>query len=103
MNTLAAKFPPAERRLLLSTPRIGPLVVVRLESMGIACLDELRRLGVDSVVQVICEGAGNSAWAHRRSALLQALHVADCTPGAMPGTCPRPAAPRRRVAASPGV
>ena len=77
MRTLAKTFPPAERKLLLSTPRIGPSVVARLESMGIDSLGELRRLGVDRVVQSVCDGAGNSAWANRRNALLQALHRAD--------------------------
>lgn len=77
MRTLAVKFPPEERQLLLNTPRIGPSVVARLESMGIDSLGKLRRLGVDSVVQSICDSAGNSAWANRRRALLQACHLAD--------------------------
>lgn len=77
MITLSVKFPPDERKLLLNTPRIGPAVVARLESMGIDSLGELRRLGVDSIVRSICDGAGNSAWANRRSALLQACHLAD--------------------------
>jgi hypothetical protein len=50
---------------------------VRLESSGIDFLGERRRLGVDIVVQSVHVGAGNSAWANRRSALMQALHLAD--------------------------
>lgn len=73
----AVKFPPVERKLLLNTPRIGPSVVARLEAMGIGSLSELRRRGVDNVVQAICAAAGNGAWANRRSALLQAAHLAD--------------------------
>ncbi len=67
------QFVPDERRVLLSTPGIGPTVVRRLEAQGIASLQDLRHQGVDRVVDQVCAQLGTRAWANRRSALIAAL------------------------------
>lgn len=69
----AAAFPPAERLLLLSLPRIGERVVERIEAQGVASLHDLRRQGVDRVVERICRQQGSPAWGNRRRALAHAL------------------------------
>jgi hypothetical protein len=68
-----ACFTAAERRLLLATPGIGHGVIERIECAGVHSLQQLRDLGVDSVVDHICEGEGNLAWRNRKRALLRAL------------------------------
>jgi hypothetical protein len=67
------RFPADERRLLLSLPRIGPTVVARIEAQGIASLRDLRRRGVEHLVDEVCRQMGTRAWANRRSALTGAL------------------------------
>lgn len=69
----AARFTPDERRLLLSTPGIGPGVIQRLESAGIHSLAQIRVLGVQGTVRHVCEHLGTMAWANRRGALNRAL------------------------------
>ena len=72
----APRFAPDERRLLLSTPGIGPGVIQRLESAGIHSLAQIRALGVQGTVRHVCEQLGTMAWANRRGALDRALaHV----------------------------
>lgn len=72
----AARFAPAERRLLLSTPGIGPGVIQRLESAGIHSLAQISALGVQGTVRHVCEHLGTMAWANRRGALDRVLaHV----------------------------
>lgn len=66
-------FPADERRLLLSLPRIGPMVVARIEAQGIASLRDLQHRGVEHVVDEVCRRMGTRAWANRRSALAGAL------------------------------
>lgn len=68
-----ARFAPDERRLLLSTPGIGPGVIQRLESTGIHSLAQIRALGVQDTVRQVCQRLGNLAWANRRAALNKAL------------------------------
>lgn len=64
-----------ERALLLAAPRIGPRVLQRLEEAGIDSLRELRRIGVDAAVQVVCQQVGSRAWTNRKQALHQVLEA----------------------------
>lgn len=67
------KFNEHERRHLLSSPGLGPVVVERLEQSGIASIATLQALGVDAVVESMCQPGQNMAWFNRRRALLRAV------------------------------
>ena len=69
-------FSPPERRLLLNTPRIGPVVVRRLEDAGFDSITVLRQAGVAQVVGMISLQVGSVAWANRRRALEAAVATA---------------------------
>jgi hypothetical protein len=62
-----------ERRRLLATPRLGPVVIDRLELLGIDSFDKLRQVGVDAAVERVCQSLGSRAWANRRKPLALAL------------------------------
>lgn len=68
-----AEFCDAERRHLLASPGLGPVVVQRLETVGVTSLDSLRQRGVDRVIDLLCKSGGNAAWRNRRRALAKAL------------------------------
>jgi hypothetical protein len=70
-------FAAVERQLLLSTPGISYGVVSRIELAGVCSIRELNKLGVDAVVDQICEGVGNLAWRNRKRALSRALARLD--------------------------
>ena len=72
----AVSFERHEHRLLLATPRIGPMVIERLEAVGIDSLARLREQGVERAVALVCASLGSVAWANRRRALAQALATA---------------------------
>lgn len=63
----------ADQRRLLTTPKLGPLVLERLDAIGIRSLDGLRSFGVDEAIERICAQVGNCAWRNRRAALLGLL------------------------------
>lgn len=67
------RFNEAERRHLLASPRLGPTVVQRLEQFGIASIETLRTVGVDKVVEALCQQGHDRAWMNRRRALLRAI------------------------------
>ena len=62
-------WPDADRRLLLSTPRLGPQAIERLERAGIRSLGELRAVGASVAVERVCGQLGSTAWRNRRQAL----------------------------------
>ena len=66
-------FPAAERAALLKVPRLGPVVLQRLEQAGLDSLAKLRAVGVDTAVRMVCDRVGNVAWANRRHALQSAV------------------------------
>ena len=68
----ATRFSPDERRLLLTTPGIGRLVVDRLEAAGFGSLRCLCEAGAERVV----EQAGSGTWLNRRRALVRAIQRA---------------------------
>jgi hypothetical protein len=70
---MSAFFPPAERRLLLATPGISHGVIERIECAGVHSLRQLRDVGVEALVERICNGHGNLAWRNRKRPLLRAL------------------------------
>ncbi len=70
----------AERQVLLATRGIGHGVIDRIEAPGVQSLRQLRDLGVDTVVDRICDGVGNLAWRNRRRALLRALAAVAARP-----------------------
>ena len=72
-------FTTDERRLLLSTPGIGPGVIGRLESAGISSLAQLDEIGADLALKRVCQIVGSTGWANRRGALLRALQAARFT------------------------
>lgn len=69
------RFNERERRHLLASPRLGPVVVGRLEHSGIASIDAMRTLGVDAVVEALCQARHNKASLNRRRALLRAIDL----------------------------
>jgi hypothetical protein len=71
-----------ERRLLLATPRIGPIVIERLEAVGIDSIARLRQQGVEQAVILVCTSLGTVAWANRRRALRDALQAVSSDDGA---------------------
>lgn len=75
-----AGFSTAERRLLLATRGIGHGVIDRIECAGVNSLQQLRELGVEMVVDRICDGVGNLAWRNRQRALLRALATVAGSP-----------------------
>jgi len=66
-------FSEDERQILLATRGIGGGVIERIECAGVHSLQQLRQLGVDAIVDRICQGTGNFAWRNRKRALLRAL------------------------------
>jgi hypothetical protein len=62
-----------ERSLLLSSRGIGPLVVQRLEQVGIDSLAKLREAGAGAASDAVCGMLGSVAWGNRRRALVDAL------------------------------
>ncbi|MDE2145064.1 MAG: hypothetical protein KGJ24_00090 [Burkholderiales bacterium] len=68
-------FTPDERTKLLAQPRIGPLVLQRLEQAGLDSVSKLQALGVDAAVLMICDQLGSIAWANRRRPLRRAIAV----------------------------
>lgn len=59
--------------MLLATRGIGHGVIDRIECAGVHSLHQLRALGVDAMVDRICDGVGNFAWRNRKRALSRAL------------------------------
>ncbi|MBC7940312.1 MAG: helix-hairpin-helix domain-containing protein [Chitinophagaceae bacterium] len=66
-------FAKAERAKLLASPRIGPVVVLRLEQVGLDSLAKLRHVGVEDAIRLVCAHVGDTAWANRRRALQRVL------------------------------
>lgn len=73
-------FSLTERQILLGTRGIGQGVIDRIETVGVHSLRQLRDLGVDTVVDRICDGVGNLAWRNRRRALQRALATVAAWP-----------------------
>ncbi len=69
------RFNACERRHLLHSPRLGPVVVARLEQFGIVSIDTMRSMGVDAVIGALSEPGHNNALLNRRRALLQAIKL----------------------------
>lgn len=67
------RFAEPERRHLLTSRGLGPLVVQRLEEAGMVSIAALRHAGVDAVVLAMCQPGTNLAWRNRRRALRCAL------------------------------
>ena len=70
---LQPRFSDEERRLLLQEPRIGPVVLERLEAAGFSSLEQLRSAGAGAVVQAVCRQTGQVAWHNRRRPLERVL------------------------------
>lgn len=70
------RFTHHERYLLLTERGISHGVVQRLEDAGVHSFEQLRRLGVETIVRRICDGVGSSCWTNRQRALERALHRA---------------------------
>jgi hypothetical protein len=64
-----------ETRLLLTTPNLGPEIIVRLREVGIDSLAALHAEGVDRVVERVCARVGSGAWRNRRRALHRAVQA----------------------------
>lgn len=73
-------FSDVERRLLLTTRGIGLGVIDRIECAGVHSLAQLRDLGVDVIVDQICNGVGSYAWRNRKRALIRALAAVSDPP-----------------------
>ena len=80
LHTGSVGFSKVERRLLLTTRGIGLGVIERIECAGVHSLEQLRNLGVDGLVDHICDGVGNLAGRNRKRALLRALTAAAALP-----------------------
>ena len=70
-----AGFPLQERRWLLCQPGISHGVVSKIERCGVGSLLELRDLGVDPLIELLCRTSGNLNWKNRRRALIRALEA----------------------------
>ncbi len=66
-------FPPEQRAQLLVAPKIGPVVLARLEALGLDSYDKIQRVGIDRAVRMVCEQTGQIGWACRRKALHRAF------------------------------
>jgi hypothetical protein len=66
-------FEDSERSLPLSSRGMGPLVVQRLEQVGIDSLAKLREAGVEAASDAVCDMLGSVAWGNRRRALVDAF------------------------------
>ena len=66
-------FPHEELQVLLTTPRVGPGVVARLEAAGFDSFAKISERGVNEVVNAICTSVGSTAWRNRHAALVEAL------------------------------
>ncbi|MDT7838581.1 hypothetical protein [Aquabacterium sp. OR-4] len=73
------RFSSEERRILLTTPGIGQGVIDRIEQAGVQSVRQLHELGIDAVVDRICDGVGNLAWRNRKRALARALAAIRAT------------------------
>jgi hypothetical protein len=65
----AERFPAAERRVLLTAPGIGEIVVQRLEMAGFHSLQALREAGASVAAECVKRQVGSGAWLNRRRAL----------------------------------
>jgi hypothetical protein len=88
------RFTPNERALLMRQARIGPGVVETLERFGIASLAQLRSVGVDVVVEQVCDATGNKAWRNRLRALRKVVSEA-MPPSPLMHSVPSTHTPRR--------
>lgn len=77
--TPRSAFRPEERKALLGAPRIGPVIVMRLEQAGLGSLDRLREVGAALAAGIVCTLQGGPAWMNRHRALARALEAA-CVP-----------------------
>jgi hypothetical protein len=77
----ADSWPSCDRQLLLAVPRLGSEVIDRLQSVGIHSLADLRAVGVDRAVDLVCHAVGSKAWRNRRAALHRAVSVYEVTGG----------------------
>lgn len=62
-------WPESDCRLLLAVPRLGPVVIDRLQSAGIRSMADLRAVGAEEAVDRICRQLGSAAWRNRQQAL----------------------------------
>lgn len=69
------RFDTGDRELLLRTPGIGPVVIERLEALGVHSLQQLRALGVERLIAIACDEAVRHGLVTRRRALLRALEL----------------------------
>jgi hypothetical protein len=86
----ARNFDPQDRLVLLRSPQIGPMVIRRLEEVGVCSIGELVLRGVEPTIQEICLRDRQPAWTNRRSALVRALCDAL-------GAAARPCRPEARL------
>lgn len=70
---MSSRFSDHERRVLLQAPRIGPIVLERLEAAGFSSLEQLRQAGAQAAVQRVCLLTGQIAWRNRRRPLERVL------------------------------
>lgn len=66
-------FTAEERVLLLRTPRLGPVVVSRLEAAGLDTMARLAAISASQVIEIVCSGNRRHGWQNRRRALEQAV------------------------------
>jgi len=66
-------FTAEETRILLCTPRVGPLVISRLEAVGLDSVAKLKTVGLEEAVSRVCTLVGSVAWRNRQRALASAL------------------------------
>ena len=70
-----SRFAPGDRATLLLVPGIGPLVLKRLEQLGITSIAEIQRRGVDQVVVDVNRELGVRGWGNRARPLQRALRA----------------------------
>ena len=66
-------FTSEETQILLRTPRVGPLVIRRLEAVGLDSVAQLKTVGIEEAVTRVCTLVGSVGWRNRQRPLASAL------------------------------
>jgi len=74
------KFIERERVALLKVSGVGPLVIQRLEEIGICCFEELREYDANEITAIVASSLGATCWKNSpqaKRAIDAAIQMAD--------------------------
>lgn len=75
---MAAKFSEQEREILLTLKGVGSTVIIRLEQMGLSCLDDLAAADVDHILDAGSALTGSSCWKNSPQAHRAITAAVEC-------------------------